>query len=229
MTSEPPRAVRAGDVATALIVLACVVILAGLGVWQVRRLHWKEDLLRRVASAQIAAPQPIGPVLARLSRGEDVEWTRVAADCAAPPPGMLKAEAPRYGIHDGEVVWRAIADCRLKGAPYGWIRLDRGVIDAARGQVSPPAGVRIAPPQHIDGVLRELPARERPAASPSGGEAPMILVAEHETPPPPGITPIPYPTSIPNNHLGYAITWFGLALALIGVYGAALAKRRRAR
>jgi surfeit locus 1 family protein len=229
MTSEPGRPVRAGDIATALVVLVCVVILTGLGVWQVKRLHWKEDLLRRVAAAQTATPRPIGPVLEKLGRGEDVEWTRVEADCTAPPPGAMRAEAPRYGIRDGEVVWRAIADCRLKGARYGWVRLDRGVIDAARGRISAPAGVRLAPPQHVDGVLRQLPRKERPVAGAAGGEAPMILVVEHETPPPPGLTPIPYPTNIPNNHLGYALTWFGLALSLIGVYGAALAKRWRAR
>jgi surfeit locus 1 family protein len=31
--------------------------------------------------------------------------------------------------------------------------------------------------------------------------------------------------AIPNNHLGYALTWFGIALALIGVFGA-WARRR---
>jgi surfeit locus 1 family protein len=34
---------------------------------------------------------------------------------------------------------------------------------------------------------------------------------------------------MPNNHLGYALTWFGLALALIGVYGVWLAGRLRRR
>lgn len=227
MTSEPARRVRAGDVATALIVLVCVVILTGLGVWQVKRLHWKEDLLRRVAAAQAATPQPIGPVLGKMIHGDDVEWTRVEADCAAPPPGAVQAETPRYGVLAGEVVWRANVDCRLKGAPFGWIKLDRGVIDAARGQVSPPAKIAIAPPQHVSGVLRQLVKEERPKTAGPGGQAPMVLVVDRETPAPPGITPAAYPNNIPNNHLGYAITWFGLALALIGVYSAALAKRWR--
>ena len=33
---------------------------------------------------------------------------------------------------------------------------------------------------------------------------------------------------IPNNHLSYAITWYGLALTLVGVYLALVIKRRRA-
>ena len=34
------------------------------------------------------------------------------------------------------------------------------------------------------------------------------------------------PLDIPNNHLGYAITWFGLAAALVGVYLAMLFRKR---
>jgi surfeit locus 1 family protein len=37
---------------------------------------------------------------------------------------------------------------------------------------------------------------------------------------------MPIPTDIPNNHLGYAITWFGLAVALIGFYIATLLRPR---
>ncbi|MEA3041647.1 MAG: surfeit locus 1 family protein, partial [Sphingomonadales bacterium] len=34
--------------------------------------------------------------------------------------------------------------------------------------------------------------------------------------------------AIPNNHLGYALTWFGIALALLGVFGAWSWKRGQA-
>lgn len=33
--------------------------------------------------------------------------------------------------------------------------------------------------------------------------------------------------AFPNNHLGYAFTWFGMALALLGVFGAYVATRLR--
>jgi surfeit locus 1 family protein len=42
------------------------------------------------------------------------------------------------------------------------------------------------------------------------------------------LVPAPVPTDIPNRHLEYALTWFGLAAALAGVYAAALFKRMRA-
>ncbi len=42
----------------------------------------------------------------------------------------------------------------------------------------------------------------------------------------PGPDPAPIPTDIPNNHLGYALTWFGLAAGLVGVYVASLRRAR---
>jgi surfeit locus 1 family protein len=44
----------------------------------------------------------------------------------------------------------------------------------------------------------------------------------------PALAPAPVPVELANRHLEYALTWFGLAAALVGVY-AALLLRRRAR
>jgi surfeit locus 1 family protein len=52
-----------------------------------------------------------------------------------------------------------------------------------------------------------------------------MIGAETETPAPPFVTPSPLPVNIANRHLGYVITWFGLAAALAGVYAAMLMKR----
>jgi surfeit locus 1 family protein len=43
---------------------------------------------------------------------------------------------------------------------------------------------------------------------------------EQESPVPPGALPLPgkLQVELPNNHLQYALTWFGLALGLAGVY-----------
>ena len=58
--------------------------------------------------------------------------------------------------------------------------------------------------------------------------APFILQAE----PRPGDPPLPRassldPAAIPNRHLGYAVTWFGLAAMLVLVNGLYLLRRRR--
>ena len=50
---------------------------------------------------------------------------------------------------------------------------------------------------------------------------------EQESPVPPGGLPKPgkLAVALPNNHLQYALTWFGLALALAGVYVVWLVRR----
>ena len=52
-----------------------------------------------------------------------------------------------------------------------------------------------------------------------GDVAPFYV--DQEAPVPPGGLPKPgkLEVSLPDDHLQYAITWFGLALALAGVYG----------
>ena len=58
--------------------------------------------------------------------------------------------------------------------------------------------------------------------------APIFLFAESATNPEfAGLAPAPVPSDIPNRHLEYALTWFGLAAGLAGVYAAMLLKRRK--
>jgi surfeit locus 1 family protein len=49
----------------------------------------------------------------------------------------------------------------------------------------------------------------------------MPFVLEADTKPNPGGYPIGGQTrvALPNNHLSYALTWYGLALALLVIYG----------
>ena len=42
-----------------LFVLPALLILIGLGVWQVERLHWKEGLIARIAERAAEAPMPL--------------------------------------------------------------------------------------------------------------------------------------------------------------------------
>jgi surfeit locus 1 family protein len=58
--------------------------------------------------------------------------------------------------------------------------------------------------------------------------APLFLMAETPTNPEwRALIPAPVPADIPNNHLQYAVTWYGLAAALLGVYAAMLIRRRK--
>ena len=58
--------------------------------------------------------------------------------------------------------------------------------------------------------------------------APVMLLAETSSNPEfAALVPSPIPAAISNRHMEYALTWFGLAAALIGVYGALLRKHFR--
>jgi len=196
-------------------------ICAGLGVWQLQRAAWKAHLLAEIAARRDAPAQPIGPVLAMAARGEEISFTRVSAQCQAQPPSSTSYKA---GNQNGEWVWRAFSQCRLVGAPYPWVLVERGVLDASRGSTTSPT-TALPPPGEVTGVLR--PARDGGRPSP---ESPYVLAAEHESPPPPGVTPSRIADAAPENlqYVGaYAPTWFGLAGVLACVYAALLWRRLR--
>lgn len=227
------------SVLTFILVVLATVILCGLGAWQVQRLHWKTQLLNRVAALQYAPPEPLNVALNHLQAGRDEDLIRVQTACEPAPPAP---PAHIYTITSDGPGWRPIVLCRLKDGPYPAVLLDLGVeTEASRAQHK-----ALAAPASVTGVLR-MPAKRAPlmAMTPQGeGEfgwrdaagvirylaapetAPVFLLLEQPAAAP-DIKPTPLPTDIPNNHLGYAITWFGLAAALIGVYVAALLRRRK--
>lgn len=225
-------------------------ILVGLGTWQWQRMQWKEQLLARIAATQKQPAQPLSQVLARAAAGEDVDFVRVSVDCLDPP--LPQSRILLYGLGDGAPVWRPIAPCRIATGGYGVIAIDRGM--ARDGGGPNPPQLTIANPTHVEGVLRrpeQLTSMQRIAGgAPQTDETgymdraaaqaaiaaqaraltpPYMIVAERETPAPPFVTPAPLPVNISNRHLEYVITWYGLALALVGVYAAMLRQRLKRR
>jgi len=222
-----------------LATLVGVVILVGLGVWQIQRLHWKAGILARVAALQTAPPRPLADVLDEAAHGADIDYVRVQAAC----PSVETAPSVRlYGVKDGLAGWRIITACPLSAGPYRAVLVDRGFVPAG---AAPTPGVPLSAP--ITGVMRKGDARnfatppdepgnrtwyarDIPAMARALGAsdpAPTFLMLEAPAPPPGGPAPAPLPPDIPNNHLQYAITWFGLAVALAGVYLASLIRKRR--
>jgi cytochrome oxidase assembly protein ShyY1 len=61
-----------------------------------------------------------------------------------------------------------------------------------------------------------------------GGEVAPFYI-DLESPQPPGGLPIPGPLTVklPNDHLQYAITWFGLAAVIVIAFGFWVRSRRR--
>ena len=225
-------------IATAIAFL----ILIALGTWQLQRLQWKEGLLARIAALQAAPPRPAGPVLDALSKGADVDFTRVSATC----PGLASAPfVELYTIRDGQAGSRLISACPSPSPRYGTLLVDRGFVGDTIS-ARPPVDPADRTPVEVAGVLRQGDGKNpfsppnRPdrwftrdpaamaAALHAPAAAPIFLMAETSSNPDwKALIPAPLPAAIPNNHLSYALTWYGLAGALLAVYAAMLLKRRK--
>ena len=233
-----------------MFALAGVAILVSLGVWQLQRRAWKLDLIHRVTALQAAPAEPLAVVLNRLGDGVSVDFTRVVTPCE----GLGARAVHLYGLRDSGPGWRQIAACRLApGARYGAILTDLGYTGQPGLQPPKPERVTLAEGALVTGVLRApepkawfarivSPAprpgtlgpfyeRDIPAMAAALGAArpaPVMLTLEGPAAGP-GLAPSPLPADIPNRHLEYALTWFGLALALVGVFAATqVAARRKA-
>lgn len=236
--AERRRLPIALTVATAI----ALAILVGLGVWQMQRLAWKEALLARIAALQSAPAKPLAEVLAK---GGDMDFVRVQAIC----PGLASAPfLELYGLRDGQAGSRIISACATGVAGSPTILVDRGfVIDTVSARPLVDAADRA--PVAVTGVLRlpDKPSPFAPANDVAGNRwygrdaqamaaslkaatpaAPVFLFAETRTNPGfEALVPAPIPAEIANRHLEYALTWFGLAAALVGVYAAVLFSRRK--
>jgi surfeit locus 1 family protein len=231
-------------------VTICLAILLSLGVWQVKRLAWKEGVLARIAALQIAPPEPLDVVLNRLGGRGEVDFVRVQTSCAT----LQQTPTIRlYSILDGVMGYRLITACPIQIGAYRSLLVDRGFVPSEGvGQVQ--AGAE-APGGPVDGLVvgvlrrperanwmtpvntpaapgqvrvwrsRDLPAMAAALNAPD--PAPVFLMLERPAAPRPGPQPAAIPTNIPNNHLGYALTWFGLAAGLAAMYVASLLRARR--
>ena len=203
--------------------VAMLAVLIGLGWWQMHRLAWKTALLASIDHAEQLPGVPLGPSPAAFTK------VRVT--------GILRHDVGRYGVEvretsHGEVIGAqlvAVLD-RDAGPPVlvlaGWVPTGdanyslptgRSVFD---GYIRAPdhPGLFSARDDASARVFYTLdPASIAPALG-APNAAPFVLVVLGKAQP--GVYPqpaeqLPRP---PNDHLGYAITWFGLAATLAVVF-----------
>ena len=150
MTSSEAAAARRFPVGLTAAAVCALAVLVGLGAWQLHRLQWKAALLARIAALQAAPPEPLGPVLRRARDHLDLDFVRVQADC----PDIERTPFLKlFSVRDGEAGYRVITACRLQGADFAAILVDRGfVAQEVAGRLTTADAPRLAGP--VVGVLR---------------------------------------------------------------------------
>lgn len=218
--------------------LAGVLILCGLGTWQVQRHFWKADLLAAIHNAYERDPaltQLDGAALRRAGMESPVfAYGTVAGGLRHDLSFMV---GPR--THQGGRGYHVITPLRLQDGS-GWILVNRGWVGddfAGEALQTPPLTAQAA--GALSGIVRATPRGNRftPANNPERGQwysidpqqvaghygldgmiDSVVLYAQTQTSP--MILPLAGPGTWlpPNDHAGYALFWFVMAGALIAIY-----------
>jgi surfeit locus 1 family protein len=197
--------------------LASVILLVGLGTWQVQRMAWKTDLIAAYEQRGTAAS-----FAQALCGGFDAPF---GPTVRAPAP-LLGPQLRYYSLRD-EAGWIRLGlmrkpQCSPDEAP-SFIFIESAFETLRSGNSIRPEAWRIDP----------LP-EPRGFGSNNNPDADEWYVFDHDTMAQAlGVEPsqvlsvwarsdLGMPNTLvatpPAKHLGYALTWFGLAIALLGVY-----------
>jgi surfeit locus 1 family protein len=214
--------------------IACAVlfaILCWLGVWQLERLQWKLALIATVNSHMTAAPVTLEQITAMPA--DEAQYRRVTlhghfdhakeayvftTDASGAPvyhvlTPFLTGDAKTLVVDRGAVPKERLAPATRAAGNAGGETVVTGVWRApdAPGLFTPApdlahrvwyardlAGIAAADRITLSqAVLVEADARPNPGGLPAGGQTVV---------------------SFRNQHLSYAVTWFGLAAGLLGIW-----------
>lgn len=247
------RARLRGLLLPAVVTCVALAVLVSLGNWQVRRLAWKEDLIARVAERPSSAPldfrndgPPVGDADAFLVGSE---YRPVVLTGRFEPEGEVlvftSLTRPR-GRFGGPGYWVLTP---FVASPSGaTILVNRGFVPdgSEKAYAPPPVGE-----QTIEGLVRAAetgswftpePKRDRRiffARDPdriaqstglTGAVGGFFIDLGASSTPPSGLPQAGETRmSFSNDHLQYALTWYGLAAALLAVFGVFVVRRLKER
>ena len=241
---------RRGVLEPTVYTVVGIAILIGLGIWQLDRKTWKENLIATLTQRSARAPDDLPPRASWGKLAQDGnEYRRVTfpAEFVEGQEALVyTAGSPLRPDVKGPGYW-VFAPAQLAGGSI--VVINRGFVPADRKAPASRADGKPRGIVEVVGVMRwpEMRGLFTPADDPNGNvwylRDPKSIAAakkwataapfyiDQEQPVPAGGLPLPgkLAVALPDNHLQYAITWFGLALALAGVYVVWLAGRFRPR
>jgi surfeit locus 1 family protein len=214
-------------------------VLVGLGLWQLERREWKQALIEALAERVAAPPTALPPPQAWSSlTQEGDEFRRVTFEAEFlhdREAFIFTGRSPLRPDVTARGYW-VVTPARLPGGAT--VMVNRGFVPEARQQAASRPDGQVGGPVRLTGALRWPEARTwfTPADDPARnlwfirdpaaiaaakGVAPVApFYIDLDSPQPPGGLPqagVLRP-DLPNNHLQYALTWFGLALALLAIF-----------
>ena len=231
-----------------ILALGAFIVLLGLGTWQVQRLAWKEALIARIDSRLAMPPAPLDEVLQSPDgvAGEEYRPVMLA--------GQFRHEWERhfFATHKGATGYFVYTPLQRDGGDY--VIVNRGFVPFEMKDAATRPQGQVAGRVEITGLLRtalvEKPSsmvpdndlaknifywkdiRDMVSSSGMPADADVLgLFVDANDAPNPGGWPMGGVTLIemPNSHLQYAITWYGIAAGLVGVYLAWILRWRRTR
>ena len=236
---------RPGLILPLVAIVAGLAVLMSLGIWQVQRLEWKQGLISRIEQRASAEPMSLREALAVMEETGDVEYLRVTVTGSY----WHDAEMRLFSPGPEGSGWHIITPLRARSG--GHVLVNRGYVpeglidgmDRPVGQVAitgllraPEAPGAFTPdnePENNIWFWRDLDAMstyaDRIILTRSRFQVlPFFVDAENagdDLWPRGGVTRL----ELPNRHLEYALTWFGMAGALVVVGGFWLRARFRDR
>lgn len=211
-------------------VLLALAILGSLGTWQLQRLQWKRALIAQVEARANAAPIPFEEARARADAGENLEYAPVSltgvfvSDNEARVFGSYEATPGAYFFSPFKTslgviyVNRGFAPQDVDVPPPEGKGANKTVTGYFRyaEQPTPPASWFRPSEQSVGGLWFVRDPQKFAGAA--GLATSRYYIDQFEVAgqawPKGGTTRIEFN----NRHLEYALTWFGLGAALIGVW-----------
>jgi surfeit locus 1 family protein len=213
------------------IISACgVALLLALGTWQVFRLVEKNEI--NAFRAERASAPPVA-LPARIDDPQGWAFRRVAVTGTFAHDRELYVNARSQRGNAGYQVVTPLL--RADGPP---VLVSRGWVPYERKDPAGRTAGQVAGPVTVEGILRTEPRKgwlmpansaernewfwfDLPAMAQAAGvpDAARFYI-EAGPQPNPGGFPIGGQTQVqlPSNHLGYALTWYALAVALVAIY-----------